>query len=153
MIDARELDALDRRIINRLHGGFPVTARPYAAVAAAMGIDEDALIARLRALLDAGVLTRFGPLYDAERLGGAVTLTAMAVPAARFEKVAAMVNAYPEVAHNYQREHALNMWFVVAAESRARIAEVLSAIERETGLAVLDLPKEAEFFLELRLGA
>jgi DNA-binding Lrp family transcriptional regulator len=153
MTEARELDALDRRIINRLHGGFPITARPYAAAAAAIGTDEQTLIVRLRALLEAGVLTRFGPLYDAERLGGAVTLAAMAVPAARFEAVAETVNAHPEVAHNYEREHALNMWFVVAAESRARIAEVLSAIERETGLAVLDLPKEAEFFLELRLEA
>ena len=147
------IDALDRRIINALQGGFPLAERPYAEAASALGIAEEELLARLRRLLEDGVLSRFGPLYNAERLGGALTLAAMAVPAERFEEVAALVNAHPEVAHNYQREDALNMWFVVAAERPERAAEVLGEIARETGLAVLDLPKRAEFFLELRLAA
>ncbi|MBX6369938.1 MAG: Lrp/AsnC family transcriptional regulator, partial [Rhodospirillales bacterium] len=71
----------------------------------------------------------------------------------RFEEVAALVNAHPEVAHNYERDDALNMWFVVAAERPERVAEVLGEIARETGLEVLDLPKRTEFFLELRLAA
>lgn len=147
------IDALDRRIIDALQGGFPLTERPYADAAAALGIEEAELLARLERLLAEGVLSRFGPLYNAERLGGAVTLAAMAVPQERFEEVAALVNAYPEVAHNYERDDALNMWFVVAAERPGRVAEVLEEIARETGLQVLDLPKRTEFFLELRLAA
>ena len=77
----------------------------------------------------------------------------MAVPEARFEAVAEIVNAFPEVAHNYARDHALNMWFVVATERPERVAEVLAEISRASGLEVLDLPKEEEFFLELRLQA
>jgi DNA-binding Lrp family transcriptional regulator len=147
------IDALDRRIIDALQGGFALTERPYADAAAALGIEEAELLARLERLLAEGVLSRFGPLYNAERLGGAVTLAAMAVPQERFEEVAALVNAYPEVAHNYERDDALNMWFVVAAERPGRVAEVLEEIARETGLQVLDLPKRTEFFLELRLAA
>lgn len=147
------IDALDRRIIDALQGGFPLTERPYADAAAALGIQEAELLARLERLLAEGVLSRFGPLYNAERLGGAVTLAAMAVPRERFEEVAALVNAHPEVAHNYERDDALNMWFVVAAERPERVAEVLEEIARETGLQVLDLPKRTEFFLELRLAA
>ena len=147
------MDAIDRRIINELHGGFPLSARPYAAVAARLGLDEDALIERLEALLDARVLSRFGPLFDAERLGGGLTLAAMQVPEERFEAVAEIVNGFPEVAHNYARDHALNMWFVVATEQPERIGAVLREIEAATGLPVLDLPKEEEFFLELRLPA
>ena len=124
------MDAIDRRIINELHGGFPLSARPYAAVAARLGLDEDALIERLEALLDARVLSRFGPLFVAE-----------------------IVNGFPEVAHNYARSHPLNMWFVVATEQPERIVAVLREIEAATGLPVLDLPKEEEFFLELRLPA
>jgi DNA-binding Lrp family transcriptional regulator len=86
-------------------------------------------------------------------MGGAFTLAAMAVPDDRFDDVAETVNAFPEVAHNYAREHAFNMWFVVAAERPERIAEVLAEIAGATGLEVLDLPKEEEFFLELRLSA
>ena len=132
---------------------FPGTARPYAAAAAPLGLGEDALIARLAGLLEAGVLSRFGPLYDAERMGGGLTLAAMQVPEDRFEAVAEIVNGFPEVAHNYARDHPLNMGFVVATEHPERIGAVLRAIEAATGLAVLDLPKEEEFFLELRLQA
>jgi siroheme decarboxylase len=147
------MDSLDRQIINRLQGGFPVSERPYRDAAAAMGIDESELIRRLSSLLDSGVLSRFGPLYDAEKLGGGVTLAAMAVPRERFDEVAAIVNAFPEVAHNYERNHRLNMWFVVAAEDPERIAGVIAAVEAASGIPVLNMPKLEEYFLELRLDA
>ena len=147
------LDGTDRQIINGLHSGFPLSERPYAETAERFGLSEAALIARLERLLAERVLSRFGPLYDAERLGGGLTLAAMAVPEARYAAVAEIVNGFPEVAHNYARDHALNMWFVVATERPERVAEVLAEIAQATGLEVLDLPKEEEFFLELRLRA
>ncbi len=147
------MDALDRKIINALQGGFPVAERPYAEAAARLGISEATLIERLQGLLEQKVLSRFGPLYDAEKLGGGLTLAAMAVPEARFEAVAETVNDFPEVAHNYQRDHRLNMWFVVATERPERVPEVLAEIEAATGLRVLNMPKREEYFLELRLTA
>jgi DNA-binding Lrp family transcriptional regulator len=147
------MDELDRRIVNALQGGFPVSPRPFEEAARALGTDEATLIARLRRLLDNGVLTRFGPLFNAERLGGAFTLCAMAVPREDFERVAAIVNAHPEVAHNYEREHRYNLWFVVAAADPARVGEVIAAIESQSGYPVLDLPKRDEYFVELRLAA
>lgn len=147
------MDALDRRIVNGLQGGFPVCERPYGAAATTLGIGEDELIRRLSHLLDSGILSRFGPLYDAERMGGAVTLAAMSVPDERFEEVAGIVNGFPEVAHNYARDHRLNMWFVIATENAPRIAAVLADIEVVAGIAVLNMPKLEEYFLELRLDA
>lgn len=147
------MDALDRRIVNHLQGGFPITERPYAQVAAELGLSEAALIARLEALLADGVLSRFGPLYDAEKMGGGLTLAAMAVPTAQFDAAAEIVNGFPEVAHNYARDHRLNMWFVVATEDPARVQTVLDEIAVATGLPVFDMPKQEEFFLQLRLTA
>ncbi|MBK7791456.1 MAG: AsnC family transcriptional regulator [Betaproteobacteria bacterium] len=147
------MDAVDRRIVNALQDGLPVCERPFLAVAAALDLDEGELIARLDALLADGTLSRFGPLFDAEKLGGAFTLAAMQVPAAEFDRVAAQVNALPEVAHNYARDHALNMWFVLGTESRAGIAAAIARIERETGLPVLAFPKEREYFVALKLSA
>ncbi len=147
------MDDTDRRIVNALQGGFPLCERPFREAAQQLGLSEGALIERLRRLLDEGILTRFGPLYHAERLGGAFCLCAMAVPEARFEEVAALVNALPEVAHNYQRDHFLNMWFVLATETPGGIREAIAEIEGATGLRVLDFPKEEEFFVELRLPA
>jgi len=67
-----------------------------------------------------------------------------------FDHVAEQVNRFPEVAHNYQREHHLNMWFVLATETPARIDEVLAEIEQKTGCRVYNVPKIEEFFVGLR---
>ena len=147
------LDALDRRILNALQDGFPLVPEPFAAVAATLGIDAGELIDRLARLKRDGVITRFGPFFDAAALGGAFCLCAMAVPPERFEAVAAQVNAHPEVAHNYARAHAFNMWFVLATETPEAIAATAGAIEAETGLAVLRLPKLEEFFVGFRVAA
>ena len=144
-----ELDTLDRAIINQLQRGFPVCERPYRQAAAQLGIDEGELIARLDRLLAEGVLTRFGPLYHAEKLGGGLTLAALAVPEERFEEIAATVNGFAQVAHNYRREHRLNMWFVLATETPQEIAHTLKAIETATGLKVYNMPKHEEYFVGL----
>lgn len=149
----RAPDALDRRLINALQGGFPLTETPFADVAAVLGVDEAELLARLQALLDDRVLTRFGPMFQIERMGGAFCLAAMAVPERDWQAVVETVNACPEVAHNYRREHRLNMWFVLATETPAGIAEVAQRIEAATGHAVHLFPKEREYFVEMKLEA
>ena len=147
------MDSTDRDIVNSLQGGFPISERPYAETAAQLGLTEDELMRRLDALLENGTLSRFGPMYHAERLGGALTLAAMKIPAADFERVAEIVNAFPEVAHNYAREHEFNMWFVLATETLERIHEVIGEIERATGYPVYNMPKLQEFFVGLRFEA
>jgi DNA-binding Lrp family transcriptional regulator len=147
------MDALDRAIVNHLQGGFPITDHPYAEVAQALGISEATLIERLGDLLSRGILSRFGPMYHAERLGGSLILTAMQVPPEDFERVAEVVNAMPEIAHNYEREHALNMWFVVATETPEQARAALDAIVEQTGYPVYPMPKLKEFFVGLRLEA
>ena len=147
------LSAADRRVVNALLGGFPLVERPFAHVAAGLGLSEDELIATVTRLREDGILTRFGPMYDAVALGGAFSLCAMEVPEERFAEVAALVNDLPEVAHNYRREHAFNMWFVLATERPQEIAATIARIEAATGLSVLNLPKLEEYFLELKLEA
>jgi DNA-binding Lrp family transcriptional regulator len=147
------MDELDRRIVNALQGGFPLAPRPYAEAAAAIGTTEAELLQRLERMLAEGTLTRFGPLFDADRLGGAFTLCAMSVPETDFERVCAIVNAFPEVAHNYEREHRLNMWFVVAIADEARTAAVLAQIQAAAGLEVHSFPKLEEYFVKLELAA
>ncbi|SDI96807.1 AsnC family transcriptional regulator [Billgrantia gudaonensis] len=145
------LDAADRRIINRLQEGLPLVASPYASVAAEIGLSEGELLYRLERLLESGVLSRFGPMYHAERLGGGLTLAALAVPESEYPRVTELVNAFPEVAHNYRREHRLNMWFVLATETPARIDETIAEIEAATGLPVYNMPKQEEFHVRLHL--
>jgi DNA-binding Lrp family transcriptional regulator len=148
-----QMDDTDRRIVNALQEGFPIVDAPYRQVAGELGIAEDDLLARLERLLQERILTRFGPLFQIERAGGRFVLAAMAVPEADFERVAAAVNALPQVAHNYRREHALNMWFVLATEQPDEVAAAIVRIENATGLPVFAFPKEREFFVGMKLDA
>jgi len=150
---SQTMDKIDRDVINTLQVGFPICDAPYRQVAQSLGISESDLLARLQALLANGTLTRFGPLYNAEQMGGALTLAAVKIPAERFEKVTDIINAFPEVAHNYARSHELNMWFVLATETPEQQQHTISAIEQETGLAVFNMPKLKEYFVNLRLEA
>lgn len=145
------LDATDALLIRRLHGELPLSDTPYADVAYELGLAEAEVIARLQAMLDDGALSRLGPLFQIERAGGQFVLAALQVPEDRFDTVAALVNALPEVAHNYRREHRFNMWFVLACVSPAEAITACTRIEALTGLPVFAFPKEKEFFVELRL--
>ena len=145
------MDEIDRAIINNLQGGLPVCERPYREAAQRIGLDEDELLVRLARLLESGVLTRIGPLFQIEKMGGAFTLAALHAPVDDFERVAQCVNAWPEVAHNYARNHQLNMWFVLATETPDQIDQVIARIEGETGCAVFNFPKSREYFVELKL--
>lgn len=153
MREAANLDAIDRRIIDCLQGDFPICERPYQVAAERLGISEEELLRRLDHLLESRVLTRFGPMMQIERVGGSFVLAAIAVPEADYERVAGQVNALPQVAHNYRREHLLNMWFVLATETPASIGEAIARIEADTGLKVHAFPKEREYFVEMKLAA
>lgn len=148
-----DLDDLDRKIINHLQEGFPLAAEPFAIVAAELGCAESDLIARLKKLRETGVVTRFGPFLDAAAMGGAFCLCALAAPVDRFDEVAEIVNGFPQVAHNYERDHALNMWFVLAIEAPQEIESTARCIEQMTGLTVLLFPKLEEFFIGFKVAA
>jgi len=149
------LTDLDKKLINLLQDGFPLTARPFETVAqqiSAAGFEasEAEVIARIQALLDEGTLSRFGPMYQAERMGGGLTLAAMKVDEKDYERVNEQVNAFSQVAHNYRREHELNMWFVLATETPEGITDCIKEMEAVTGYHVFNMPKEEEFYVGLK---
>lgn len=137
-----------RQLIDRFQRDLPLLPRPYAAMAAELGTTEADVLAALDELDSLGVLARVGATVRPHRAGWS-TLAAMAVPEARLEAVAALVSSYAEVNHNYEREHHFNLWFVVTAPSSQRVEAVLAEIEARTGIAVLDLPLERAFKLDL----
>lgn len=142
------LDTLDRKLLDAYQHGFPLTPRPFETVAEALGTDEATVIERLEKLQADGCISRVGAVVAPHRTGWS-TLAAMAVPEDRLEAVAAMVSAYPEVNHNYQREHRLNLWFVVTGADRETVETVLDEIGARAGIAVLDLPMLEAYRLNL----
>jgi DNA-binding Lrp family transcriptional regulator len=139
---------LERRLIDEFQRGLPLTPRPYSTIAERFGVAEADVIRTLERQARRGTLSRVGAVVAPHRIGWS-TLAAMAVPKARLNAVAALVDGYPELNHIYEREHEFNLWFVVTAAHRARIAAVLAQIARRTRLAVLDLPLEAAYHIDL----
>lgn len=142
------LSELEKRLLDDFQDGFPLAPRPFAVIAERLGTTEVEVISALERLQREGIASRVGPVFRPNRVG-ASTLAAMAVPAERIDAVADLVSSYPEVNHNYEREHELNLWFVVTAQDRERVAEVLGEIERRSGLKVLDLPMVEDYFINL----
>ena len=142
------LEPLERRLLDRFQRDLPLVPQPYQAMAEAVGACEADVLAALGRLHATGVLSRVGFVVR-PNTAGASTLAAMSVPECELESVAARISARPEVNHNYEREHRLNLWFVVAAEDAAARQRALCEIEQETGYAVLDLPLEAAYHIDL----
>lgn len=145
---SRSLSDIEKRLLNDFQQGFPLSERPFAELAAQLGLDEDQVLTALQRLQAEGHITRVGAVFRPNRVG-ASTLAALAVPDGRLSEVADLVSAYPEVNHNYEREHEFNLWFVVTAADRARLREVLDDIQAGSGLKVLDLPLEEDYFINL----
>jgi DNA-binding Lrp family transcriptional regulator len=135
-------------LANAWQRAFPLTARPFGAIAKESGLSEHAVLERFRKLKDEGVIDRIGPVFRPNSVG-ASTLAAMAVPPERLERVAELVTDQPGVNHNYEREHRYNLWFVVTGAAAAHVQRTLSCIEHVTGMRVLRLPLLEEFHIDL----
>ncbi|MCP3688527.1 MAG: Lrp/AsnC family transcriptional regulator [Gammaproteobacteria bacterium] len=142
---------LKRQIINRYQGGLPLVELPFAEMANQLNSTESEIINSIRTMLADKTLSRFGPLFNAGCLGGGLTLAAMSVAEQDFDRVTEQVNSLAAVAHNYRREHELNMWFVIATETTAAIDETIATIQSMTGLQVYNFPKIREFYIGLWL--
>ncbi|OIB57622.1 Lrp/AsnC family transcriptional regulator [Natrialba sp. SSL1] len=142
------IDDVDAALIDGYQSGFPIEERPFRRVAADLGIEADDAVDRVRTLMDAGVVRRFGAVLNPPVIGSS-TLAAVKAPEDRFDEVAATINDYRQVNHNYARDHEWNMWFVVTAGSQATRDAILDEIEKETGCSVLTLPMLTDYYIDL----
>lgn len=147
----RAISAKQRQVINCLQSDIEICERPYLHAAQRLGMEEDELIGLISAMLEQGILTRVGPLFQIEKLGGAFALLALKVPAEDFDLVAEQLQELEQVAHNYQREHEWNMWLVLATETPEEIHRVVTQIAHLSGCTVRHFPKLREYFVELKL--
>lgn len=142
------MDDLCLRMLDRFQHDLPICAEPYQVMAVELGCTEDDILQRLEQLNQRKALSRVGPVFE-HSLAGASTLVALSVPQERIEEVAAQINAFDEVNHNYLREHAWNLWFVLTGPSREHLDQTLAKIEQLTGLTPLDLPMLTAYQINL----
>ncbi|MBY6033169.1 AsnC family transcriptional regulator [Marinobacter daepoensis] len=142
------LDAADRQLIDRYQRHLPVCERPYQEMARELGLTEDEVIARLSRLQENQVLSRVGPVFEHSRAGASL-LAAVAAPENQMDLVAARINRAPGVNHNYAREHAYNLWFVMTAPDEETLDERLDELEHQLQLPMLRLPMIEGYHIDL----
>ncbi len=136
-----QIDDTDRAILNRIQSDFPIDPRPYRIVARDLRITEQEVLQRVTRLKKAGIIRRIGGNFVPGKLGFVSTLCAARVPEEKIELFARIVNRYPGVTHNYQRNNKYNVWFTFIAESMEEINANLEQIAAETGVRdILNLP-------------
>ena len=144
MIDQKRLDDIDRQLINTVQLDFPLNPRPFRTLGEQIGVSEEDIIDHLKKLTELGAIRRIGPIINTREIGGFSTLIAMRVPEHEIDEVAARINEFDEVSHNYLRPGTYNLWFTVSAQSNSRLLEIIGEIKK-TGHSFLDLPVERMF--------
>ncbi|HEY0721052.1 MAG TPA: Lrp/AsnC family transcriptional regulator [Gammaproteobacteria bacterium] len=141
-------DPVELALLNDFQQGLPLSSTPYAEMASQLGISEERVLELLQRLQGSGAISRVGPVFRTHSIG-ASTLAAMRVPEAQLEEVANIINRFEEVNHNYEREHTLNLWFVVTAPNQQHLERVLAMIARQTGFSVIALPMLEDYHINL----
>ncbi|MCF7971074.1 MAG: Lrp/AsnC family transcriptional regulator [Methylococcaceae bacterium] len=142
------LSFLHQQLLNDYQQDFPLSPTPYLDIANTLGVTEEEVLAAFSALAEQDFISRIGPIIQPNQLGIS-TLVAMAIPEADMSKVADIVSQYPEVNHNYEREHRFNLWFVLIARDQPHLANVIEQIERQTGFKTMQLPLLEDYFINL----
>lgn len=139
---------LKKKLLNDFQQNFPISPTPYADIAAKLDVTEEQVLYVFNELSEQGIISRIGAVIPPNQIGVS-TLAAMSVPKNELECIAAKVSSFQEVNHNYERENALNLWFVVIASDSTHLNNVIYDIETVTGFHVLRFPLEKEFFIDL----
>ena len=143
------MDAIDKKILDFIQTGFPIEHRPYAIIGEEVGIAEQEVFERVKALKRSGVIRRIGGNFQSHRLGWKSTLCSARVPEEKLDQFIAEVNALPGVTHNYLRDHPQNIWFTYIGSSWRDVSDTLAGITRRTGVEILNLPAEKMYKIKV----
>ncbi len=139
---------LEQHLLNDFQRDMSLSATPYADMAKQLNVSEEEVLQSIQSLQDRGAISRVGPVFRPNRIGVS-TLAAMSVPEQELECVARIISAFPEVNHNYEREHEYNLWFVVTASSEEHLDIVLHEIEQHAEYPLMSLPMLDDYFIDL----
>lgn len=142
------MDTLSHTLLNDFQHSFPLVSEPFDDLAQCLNTDTNTVMSRIRSLSENGTISRIGPVFRPNTVGVS-TLAAMSVPGAMLEYYAEIVNRFGEVNHNYEREHEINLWFVLTAENQPALDSTIIEIEKQSGQAVLVLPLLKEYHIDL----
>lgn len=129
----------DRKLLNIVQKDFPICENPYQVIGEKIGLSEVEVLERLQSLKEQGIVRRIGGVFDSKKLGYKSCLIAVRVTPEMLEEVAAFINRFPGVTHNYQRTHPFNLWFTLTSGSDEKFDEIINLIKNRSGVEQLEL--------------
>lgn len=146
------MDTIDKKLLNLMQNEIPIDKRPFRVLGEKLMLTENEVLKRVNKLKEDGIIRRIGGIFNSRRMGYTSTLCAAKVPENKIEEVAACINEYYEVTHNYIREDEYNMWFTVITHSEERLNNILEEIKRKTILdEIISLPSIKLFKVKVAL--
>lgn len=139
---------LEQCLLNDFQHDFPLSSQPFHDIADRLNVDVEIVIETFEKLQSSGAISRVGPVFNPNSIGNSI-LAALEVPEDKIIETASMINAYPEVNHNYERDHNFNLWFVVTAENKKRLDFILDDIHQKSGYPLLRLPLLEAYHIDL----
>lgn len=144
-----KIESLEQKVLGLIQQEFPIASHPYEELARRLDSTEDEVFDAVQSLCEKGIIRRLGGSFDSRKVGYKSTLAALSVPQDRLDEVVKIVNSYPGVTHNYEREEELNVWFTIIAESDEAIEKIIEEISERTGEPVLNFPASHVFKIKV----
>jgi len=147
------MDELDRQLLDSIQADVPLVVRPFGQLAGRLGCDEAAVIKRIAALRQAGIIREISAIFDAVALGYRQALVALSVPADGLDQAGQIAASHPGVSHCYGRSGEMNLWLTLATSPGSRLgleasAELLARLSGATRHMVL--PTLRRYKLQVR---
>ena len=141
------MDLTDRKLLNIIQSEFPLVEQPYQDVGQRLGIGENEVVKRLRALRKKNVVREINAIFDTRRLGYKTSLVAMALELPKLRRGALKINEHPGVSHNYERQGSyFNLWFTVAVPPGESIEATVEQMAEQTAAVSFRVMPTIRFF-------
>ena len=144
-----KIESLEQKVLGLIQQEFPIASHPYEELAHRLDSTEDEVYDAVQSLCEKGIIRRLGGSFDSRKVGYKSTLAALSIPQDRLAETVEIVNSYPGVTHNYEREEELNVWFTLIAESDEEIARIIDEISDRAGVPALNFPASHIFKIKV----
>ena len=108
-------------ILSRIQKKFPLVPKPFEAIASELGITEDEVLAILQEQKADGIIRQTSAIFDTKRLGYKSSLVAFKIAEDKIDKAVQIINSHPGISHNYERNHAFNIWFTMGVSPESKL--------------------------------
>ena len=145
---------IENELLFEMQNSFPMTEKPFEALAKTLNITESEVLSMVKKLKDEKIIRQTSAIFDTKRLGYKSSLVAFKVDEDKVDEAARIINAHPGVSHNYLRNHDYNIWFTMAVspDSKLGLEKTIEILKARTGATdAITLPTLKMFKISVKM--